>query len=113
MEDYQSQVIPVTLEDGTVIRVEARDLGGSQKVGAFDSKAFTQLTDSIEAIAITFRRSLAKIQPRKATVEFGIEVGIESGQLTALICKGSGKANIKVSLEWSELADTGAAVSGT
>jgi hypothetical protein len=102
MEETPSEIVPVTLENGMVIHIEARDLGGTRKVGAFDNKAFSELTGSIEAIAVAFRDSLAKIQPRKASVEFGIEVGIEAGQLTALICKGSGKANLKVSLEWSE-----------
>jgi hypothetical protein len=106
MEDLSTEIVPVTLENGIIIRVEARDLGGAQKVGAFDNKAFKELTDSIEAIAITFRDSLAKIKPRKASVEFGIEIGIESGQLTALICKGSGKANVTVSLEFSETPAT-------
>jgi Trypsin-co-occurring domain 1 len=33
-------------------------------------------------------------------VEFGIDVGIESGKLTALICKGSGNASLKITLEF-------------
>ena len=102
MVESSTEIVPVVLADGTLIRIEARDLGGSQKVGAFENKAFSDLTGSIEAIAITFRDSLAKIKPRKATVEFGVEIAIESGQLTALICKGSGKANLTISLEWSE-----------
>ncbi|MDB5069798.1 MAG: hypothetical protein JWM87_909 [Candidatus Eremiobacteraeota bacterium] len=100
----ETSIVPVALADGKIINIEVRDLGGSQKVGAFDNAAFSSLTDSIEAIAVTFRDSLAKIRPRKATVEFGIEVAVEAGQLTALICKGSGKANVKISLEWSEPA---------
>jgi hypothetical protein len=102
MEETASEIVPVTLADGTIIRIEARDLGGTQKVGAFDNKAFKDMTDAIEGIATAFHESLAKIGPRKASVEFGVEVAIESGQLTALICKGSGKANVKISLEWSE-----------
>jgi Trypsin-co-occurring domain 1 len=105
VEQESTQIVPVTLTDGTIIRIEARDLGGATKVGAFDSQSFKDLTKSIEAIAATFRESLERIEPRKASIEFGIEVGLESGQLTALICKGSGKANIKVALEWSPTSD--------
>lgn len=101
VEQELTQIVPVTLSDGTIIRIEARDLGGVGKVGAFDAKSFKDLTESIEAVAATFRQSLEKIQPRKASIEFGIEVAVEAGQLTALICKGSGKANIKVALEWN------------
>ena len=101
MEQELTQIVPVTLSDGTIVHIEARDLGGAGKVGAFDGASFKNLTGSIEAIAGTFRESLEKIRPRKATIEFGIQVAMESGQLTALICKGSGTANIKVSLELS------------
>ncbi len=34
MEESPSEIVPVTLDDGTVIHIEARDLGGSRKVGA-------------------------------------------------------------------------------
>ena len=105
VDQESTQIVPVTLTDGTIIRIEARDLGGVSKVAAFDNQSFKDLTKSIEAIATTFRESLERIEPRKASIEFGIEVGLESGQLTALICKGSGKANIKVALEWSHTPD--------
>jgi hypothetical protein len=101
--EESTQIVPVTLQNGTIIRVEARDLGGGGKVSAFDSKAFKDLTDAIEAIAATFRESLGRIKPQKASVAFGVEVGLESGKLTALICKGSGKANVTVTLEWSAI----------
>ena len=32
----------------------------------------------------------------------GIEVAVESGQLTALIVKGSGKANLEITMEWGK-----------
>jgi Trypsin-co-occurring domain 1 len=35
-------------------------------------------------------------------VKIGFEVAVESGQLTALIVKGSGKANLEISMEWSK-----------
>ncbi|WP_264308818.1 CU044_2847 family protein [Nodosilinea nodulosa] len=45
-------------------------------------------------------------RPKKATVKFGMELAIESGQLTAVIVKGSGKANLEITLEW-ERSDKG------
>jgi hypothetical protein len=36
------------------------------------------------------------------TTEFGVEFGYESGQLTALIVKGTGKANLKITMEWTK-----------
>ena len=41
-----------------------------------------------------------KVKPRKASVELGLEVGLESGHLTALLVKGTGTANLKLTLEW-------------
>jgi hypothetical protein len=32
--------------------------------------------------------------------KIGIELAIESGQLTAVIVKGSGKVNLEIMLEW-------------
>ena len=50
---------------------------------------------------MAFKRSFDRVKPKKASVEFGVEVGIESGALSALICKGTGTANLRVVLEWS------------
>jgi hypothetical protein len=42
---------------------------------------------------------IQKVKPKKATVKFGMELAIESGQLTAAIVKGSGKTNLEITLE--------------
>lgn len=46
--------------------------------------------------------AIQKARPKKVTVtvKFGMELAIESGQLTAVIVKGSGKANLEITLEW-------------
>jgi hypothetical protein len=99
-DDRRTQIVPVVLESGVKLKIEVRALdGGMEKVGIVDA-AFKDLTNSIEAIASALGQSLERIKPKKAAVEFGIEVGMESGKLTALICKGSGKANLKITLEF-------------
>jgi hypothetical protein len=55
----------------------------------------------VVTIADTIKASLDKAKPSKASVEFGLEFGYESGQLTAMIVKGASKANLKIILEWS------------
>jgi hypothetical protein len=45
---------------------------------------------------------MAKVAPTKPSVEFAIEVGLESGKLTALWVKGTGTANLKIAMEWSK-----------
>jgi len=102
MNDINLFLVPIKLNNGSVVQVEARSLGGPQKVSAFSEALPVQtLTDAIENIAGTIAESLQKIKPRKATVEFGLEVGVEAGKLVTLLCGGSSKANLKISLEFS------------
>ncbi|WP_157621549.1 CU044_2847 family protein [Saccharothrix sp. NRRL B-16348] len=62
------------------------------------TSSLSAITDTVsDAIAGGFR----KIKPDKITLEFGFEVGVESGKLTAILVKGSAKANIKVVAEWT------------
>lgn len=100
--EAHSEIVQVKLENGMLIRVEATPLGSREEDVAFSIRPFKEVTDAIEGIAQSIVSSLEKIRPQKASVEFGLEVGAESGQLTALIVKGSGKANLKVTLEWSQ-----------
>lgn len=62
---------------------------------------FDDFANSLEALTKALHTTIQKIAPNKASIEFGIEIGLESGKLTALLVKGSGKANLKVILEWS------------
>ena len=48
----------------------------------------------------TFNSFADDVKPNSASVEFGVEVGVESGQLTSYIVDASGKASFKVTLEW-------------
>ncbi len=36
----------------------------------------------------------------KTKVEFGLEMAIISGQLTAVIVEGSGKVNLNITIKW-------------
>lgn len=92
--------VRVALPNGATMRVESVNLGGRQKVGAMDIVPFDGVTGAVEGLAGTLLEGLRKVQPRKTTIEFGVEIGIESGKLTALLCKGTGRANLKIVLEW-------------
>jgi hypothetical protein len=100
MEDI-SVIVPIKSPSGEqLFRVEARACGGREKVSALDGFSKENLEQPILAIASTVLNVLQAVSPKRATVEFGIEIAVESGQLTALLCKGSGKANLNLSLEW-------------
>ena len=60
-----------------------------------------EICDPISQLAAGIGKGLAQLKAAKTTIEFGVEVAAEAGQLTALIVKGSGKANLKVTVEWS------------
>ncbi len=93
----------VELDDGTRIMVKASAKGGEEDVAEIDRiLSFTNVTATIEGLAKTLNTAIAKVKPTKASVEFGIELGVESGQLTALVAQGSATTNLKITLEWGK-----------
>lgn len=108
MEDEANLVIPKTeivqaeLDNGTTIRIEAISLGGEERV-AYNIPSFKEVTDAVEGIAHAIVTTLRKVKPQQASVEFGVQIGVESGQLTALLVKGTGTANLMITLQWGEI----------
>lgn len=103
---HPAERIPLELSNGRTVQVEVTPTGRSDV--AFDRKAFKEVTDTLESIVTDVAATIHKAMPTKATIKFGIDVGLESGQLTTVIVKGSGKANLEITLEWerSTLNDT-------
>jgi hypothetical protein len=99
LEQQRSEVIPTQLADGTVIHVQATLLGGDEQVSAH-IPTFEEVSHIIEGVAQSLFSSLERVKPRKARVEFGVEIALESGHLTALLIQGSSTANLKIILEW-------------
>ena len=109
--------IPVRLPNGAEIRIESSgkltdkdsDVAGFSVI---DSDAWQEVTNTVEGIAQWALGTLQKLQPTKAAVEFGLEISAEPGKLTALLVKGAGKANLKVTLEWSHTPQPGNQIQG-
>jgi hypothetical protein len=99
--EEKTEIVNTQLANGAILRVQATRLGGEEDV-AFTLPSFQGVTDAIEGIATTIVTTLQQVHPRKASVEFGLSLALESGQLTALLVKGSGTSNLKVALEWGE-----------
>ncbi|MBL7781950.1 MAG: hypothetical protein JNM22_12085 [Saprospiraceae bacterium] len=97
----QYQRIPVQLADGSTIIVEIRQPQGEENV-SFSKFNISEILGKIESIANSFMDTLRKTNPQKATIEFGMDIAIESGALTALIAKGTAEANLKITLEWEK-----------
>lgn len=97
--ESSAERIPVELPNGAVIQFEVTQTGREDV--AFDIKPFKQVTSALEGIIEAVSEPIQKARPSKASVKFGMELGIESGMLTATIVKGTSKANLEITLEWS------------
>lgn len=100
MNTFDTRFEPVQLDENTSIKIEVIDMGGQRQVKSGDGLNFQEVTDSIEKICKTLVEPIKKAAPKKATVEFGLAVGLESGKLTALWVKGHGTAHLNITLEW-------------
>jgi Trypsin-co-occurring domain 1 len=96
----QSEPIVVELDTGRRVLVEAT-LRGEEQVSVGLPK-FRGLADSITEIAKSIVTGIEAIRPDSAEIEFGVDATLESGELTALLVKGSGTANVKVTLRWEK-----------
>ena len=96
--ESRSETVPVQLPNGVIVKVEVTKTG--REDAGFDVKQFQPVADAIEGVVQMIAAPMQKVKPKKATVKFGMELAIESGQLTAVIVKGSGKANLEITLEW-------------
>ena len=95
----------VELSDGTVLRMAytPKTTDGEEEVGLRDKISFSRVTGAIESMAADISKVWEKVQPHKMTVEFGLEIEADTDDtIMAVIMKGSGKANFKVTLEWQE-----------
>ncbi len=95
----QRYIIPVQLESGRVIQVEATTLSGEQDVSKLAFR-FADVTNVIEELSQAMVRVFSKAKPRTAEIEFGIDVSVEAGQLTALLVSGGGKGSLRITLSW-------------
>jgi len=91
--------IKTKLADGTIIYIQAHTFGGEQQVSAH-LPSFEEVTHAVSGIAKPLVHMLEEIKPRKATLEFGVEIAVEAGHLTALLVKGTGDTSLKITLEW-------------
>lgn len=99
VDDLPNRTTAVPAElNGTIVWIEIAQTE-LEDVG-FEVKSFKTVTDSIQAIASAITASLEQVKPTKASVKYGLEIRIEQGSLVAAIVRGTGKANLEISLEW-------------
>ena len=97
----RTEPVKVQTPDGTIVHVEATLLGGEEDVaGGFLS--FDGVADALKEVSKMLVTAIDLVKPQKASVEFGLEMAVESGKLTAMLVKGSGTATLNVMLEWDK-----------
>jgi hypothetical protein len=94
----------IKLEDnnGGILLLEVRDREGAHQVAGGITFPVDDLVRSVKSLSHSLANVLKEIGPDKFAVEFGVEAAFESGKLLALICSGSAKANLKITLEWTK-----------
>ncbi|MEV4428129.1 CU044_2847 family protein [Streptomyces sp. NPDC049602] len=58
------------------------------------------VTEALTSFAGQIGEALHRADPDRATVEFGCQLGLDAGKLTALVVQGSANASLRVTLEW-------------
>lgn len=99
----ETRIVSAKTSDSKTVRVEVTPLDddGYQQISISDVFDFHEVTDGLSEIVEAIGQKLKDANAKKTVVEFALEIGVEAGHLTALIAKGSGKANLKITLEWS------------
>jgi hypothetical protein len=95
----RTELIKARTADGKIIHVQATMLGGEEDV-AGGVMSFDGVADALQEVSKIIAITISSVKPEKASVEFGLEIAVESGKLTAMLVKGSGTASLKVKLEW-------------
>ena len=94
----------VLLPDGRMILaqvIEQEATGPVDVTLGLGDLNFGDVTDTLEGIGSAVLAALGRILPDKATVEFGLDLAVQSGKLTSLLVGGEASASLKVTLEWS------------
>lgn len=94
-----TEIALLELPNKTIVHAEVTLLGGEEEV-SFEFLRAEDIKGVLEGIASMIESSVEKLRPTKTAVEFALELAVASGKLTALIAQGSGKASLKVKLEW-------------
>jgi hypothetical protein len=94
-----TEIVKAKLPNGAYVHIETTILEGEEEV-ALTPPTFIEVIHVIEGIAESVVTALEKVKPQKAIAEFGLEVALESGKLTAMLVKGSGTAHLNITMEW-------------
>ncbi|MDD1425371.1 hypothetical protein MEO94_12925 [Dolichospermum sp. ST_sed9] len=100
----KTTILPFQLSDGSIVNVEVTPIG--EQLASLETRVFQKATGIIKSIAEDVTGTLKDIsetvKPDKFSVKLGLQIGVEAGELTALIVKGTGTANLEITMEWNK-----------
>ncbi|MGI5455864.1 CU044_2847 family protein [Streptomyces sp. CA-249302] len=97
------QVVEALLPNDTIVSIVAVSVDGRDAAQDISARGIPSLDDvrsSITGMASVVRDAVVAARPSSASVEFGVDVKIESGKLSGLIVSGAANATLKVTLNW-------------
>jgi len=92
--------VELTLDDGRTIVVQALDVEPTDIAFEGLTAKFSDFADTIRDIARITTDALSAVRPNEATLQFGLDIGVKAGKVTALFADGEAKATLKVTLKW-------------
>ncbi len=98
----RTETVEVSLDDGTTFYIQAKTPVDEMNVG-IKAASFEKVTQAIEGVARKLSDIWKKVEPSRASVEFGVEFTLESGDIMALLVENSTTASMKITLEWSQM----------
>jgi len=97
----ESAVVEVSMPNGAVALVQARQIDGSGATKTGLGKLnFDSVSATLEGVTEVVHQAVASAAPSKVSVELGLELVVKAGALTALIVDGETTGSLKVTLEW-------------
>ncbi|MFD0265911.1 CU044_2847 family protein [Streptomyces sp. NPDC127106] len=103
LEANFTEVIPIKMPDGSVLHAEVTRVG-TQDVGVGRTLRLDQARDALWHMGCWAVETVKNQLPRPPDVfemEFGMKLGMEAGELVAILAKASGEASIAVRMTWS------------
>ncbi|MGK7888767.1 MAG: CU044_2847 family protein [Leptolyngbyaceae cyanobacterium] len=102
-----SDKVMVDLGDGVQVQVEVAATGRQKVAAGAPPLDVEPALKGITKVAEMVAGSIQKVKPTKATVKYGLELGVEQGGLMASIVRGTGKASFEITLEWENKPEKG------
>ncbi|WP_326709619.1 hypothetical protein OG758_09810 [Streptomyces sp. NBC_01474] len=100
----EERVVEARLPDGGLVSIVAMATDGhdpAQDIAARGVPSLDDVRSAITGMATLARDAVQAVRPDSASVEFGVDVKVESGKLGGLIVSGSANATLKVTLTWN------------